>query len=164
VANFNNCIDFVLKHEGGILKDSTTGEYSNFGITQTLLGKINYFIKDPAQLTVNDAKNIYIQQFWQKYRLDLFTSDAIARKLLDMAVNMGPHQAFLLAQRALGYTGHMLDGILGHFTRAEIEQWPEARFLDALVLQCQGFYKQLAKDNPNDVKYLAGWLVRAGDV
>jgi lysozyme family protein len=91
----------------------TTGEYSNYGITQKLLISINYFVKDPKDLTMSDARNIYQQEFWQKYRLDLFTSNKIARKILDMFVNMGPRQAALCVQDALGLEGHMRDGILG---------------------------------------------------
>src|SRR5712675_3110698 len=105
MAQFNNCIDFVLSHEGGILNDPSNGEYSNFGITLKLLQSINYFVKDPKDLTLSDAKNIYQQQFWQKYRLDLFTSDLVARKIFDMMVNMGPRQGAFCVQDALGLKG-----------------------------------------------------------
>lgn len=159
MAKFELCIDFVLKHEGGLLNDKATGEYSNFGITRELLQGINYFTKDPKELTINDAKNIYMQQFWQKYRLDLFTSDKVARKIMDMFVNMGPKQATLLIQRSLKLPAELIDGVLGHFTRGEINEMSESQFLQGLVEESKKYYTKIAV-GPKE-KYLQGWLNRA---
>lgn len=172
MANFSNCINFVLQNEGGILKDKTTGEYSNFGITQKLLIAIKYYVTDPKDLTITDAKNIYMQQFWQKYRFDLYKSDKIAQKILDMFVNMGPRQASLLVQDALGFKDQMRDGVIGWHTRCEINEWNEDNLLEKIINQCKIYYTALAakevlvegKKTKIYAKYLNGWLNRAGRV
>lgn len=162
MANFNDCIDFVLKHEGGILKDASTGEYSNFGITQNLLRAINYRVTDPAQLVQADVWNIYLQQFWNKYRFDTFTSNKVAAKIMDMYVNLGPRNAGFVIQDALGLKNEFRDGILGPFTRAEINELGEDPFLRKLIPELEKYYTRIA-EGPR-AKYLSGWLTRAKDV
>jgi lysozyme family protein len=162
MAKFENVIPYILNNEGGYLEDKQTGERSNFGITAKLLFAIDYFTKEPKDLTINDAKNIYITQFWQKYRFDLFDSDRVAAKVMDMYVNMGPHQAALTIQKAMNLKPPFLDGILGHFTRGEINEWPVDAFLSAVCGESKKFYTSIAKDEK--AKYLNSWLIRAEKV
>lgn len=162
MAKFENVITYVLANEGGYFEDKQTGERSNFGITAKLLKNIDYFTKEPKELTINDAKNIYIQQFWQKYRFDLFDSDRVAAKVMDLYVNAGPHQAALIIQKAMKLKPPFLDGILGHFTRGEINEWPVDAFLTAVCEESKKFYTSIAKDEK--AKFLGGWLVRAEKV
>lgn len=162
MSKFENCIDFVLNHEGGILKDPTTGEYSNFGITDKFLYLIEYFERDPAKLTRTDALNIYHKHIWERHHLSSINSDLCARKIFDMIVNMGYRQASLLVQRAIKFTPEMTDGVMGYWTFCGINEWTEESFLRDIKEECEKFYKGIAK-GPKE-KYLAGWLKRANDV
>lgn len=165
MAQFNNCIDFVLQNEGSTLyEDKATGERSKFGITEKLLKQIDYFVNDADKLTVADAKSIYLQHFWNRYRFDLYKSDKVAAKILDMFVNMGPRQAALLVQDAMEMKGPMRDGIIGWHTRCEINEWTPENLIEKIILQCKIFYTALANSDDVYVKNLPGWLNRAGKI
>lgn len=162
MSTFDNCFPFLLANEGTTLyEDKTTGERSRFGVTAKLLTQVNWYPSDPNQLDENSAKNVYYIFFWQKYGLDKITSDIFARKILDMIVNMGPKQAGLLLQRALGFPPDRLDGVIGYWTITDLNQWTEATIMPKIVDECVDFYTKLAASKPELAKDLAGWLIRA---
>ncbi len=55
---------------------------------------------DIANLTLDEAKAIYLRDFWQQSLADR-CQGPLAFQLFDMAVNSGPRQAIVLLQRAL---------------------------------------------------------------
>jgi lysozyme family protein len=161
MANYDNCIPFLLSNEGGILVDPRTGENSNFGITQKDLQAFNWYPNDPKLLTENDVKNIYYIFFWQKWNMKNIKSDIFARKVFDMIINMGPKQAALCLQRALGFGADQIDGIIGFRTIEDLNQWSEEVILPKIVEQCVDFYTKLAASDQKYAKYKDGWLRRA---
>lgn len=163
MANFNEALKFILKHEGTELFIGPN-ERSRYGITEILLMSISYNIKDPNNLQMNDVEWIYNKVFWEPKNLDCISSQLVANKIFDMMVNMGTYQSTKLVQAALNSSGNncVIDGKLGPHTMIEINHCDEEKLLSELVLKCITFYKSIAKNEK--AKYLAGWLTRAEDI
>lgn len=170
--NFLTAVNFVLKHEEGVYKNPTTMEYSNFGITQTFLKSFPYFITDPLKLSREDAVNIYYQQFWHKYRLDLIHSIKISAKLMDMMISMGKWEAVKILQKIFYPDDSSLqDGALGPHTVGTLNQnidWGNEKLIvDALTDQSIIFYNGLATRSDSEKldgkNKIIDWLIRAND-
>jgi lysozyme family protein len=163
MADFKKAIEFVLKHEdpelsGEITHDS--GGSTKFGISQKAHPPL-----DVESLSLDDAERIYREEYWLKIRGDDIRDQQVAAKVLDMAVNMGFHQAIVLCQRALNtlalHSALSEDGHLGPLTLAALNA-AEAHLLIVLLRNfCEEFYRHLAIIKPEYQKYLHGWLIRA---
>lgn len=87
MADFEQAIALVLKHEGGYtpgLPGDPGGE-TNFGISKRAFPDL-----DIANLTVQQAEEIYREKYWA---FDEIEDQATANCLLDCAVNQGPEVA-----------------------------------------------------------------------
>lgn len=83
MADFEIAVELVLNHEGGYtpgLPDDPGGE-TNFGISKRAFPDL-----DIKNLTEQQAKDIYKQQYWS---FDEITDQSVANCLLDCAVNQG---------------------------------------------------------------------------
>jgi len=163
MADFKKAIEFVLRHEDAKLSGAVThdsGGTTKFGISQKAHPNID--IKD---LSLMEAEEIYRKEYWSKIRGDEIHDDEVAAKLLDMAVNMGSHQAVVLCQRALNvlalHQALVEDGILGPVTLAGLNAADPQLLLAVLRSFCEEFYRHIAAVKPECHKYLHGWLVRA---
>ncbi len=67
---------------------------------------------DIRNLTLADAKAIYLRDFWNKLRLDQLP-ECVRFDIFDAAVNSGPYQAAKFLQRAAGVEA---DGLIGPVT------------------------------------------------
>lgn len=107
--NFDQAFQRLIGFEGGLSLDPkdkgnwTSGiigqgelRGSKFGISAA-----SYPHLDIANLTVEQAKEIYRTDFWDASMAPSF-QDPMAYQLFDMAVNSGPRNAVVLLQRALG--------------------------------------------------------------
>lgn len=176
MANFLTALQFTLKHEGSKLYiDHLTNERSRWGITQKLLIEIKFVPTDPDLLTMLQVEEIYQKFFWNINRLDEISSQLIASKVFDMAVNMGNRQAVKLLQASLNSVGGqtVIDGVLGPFTVVSVNEFlkktesSEERLLTELVLKSVSFYHSLAANPKSKIwaaKSLKGWLARAEDI
>ena len=91
---------------------------------------------------------------------DDFADQAVATKLFDMAVNMGPGKAIKLAQASAGVPD---DGIFGPKTFRALNVTGDAvqPLLTSICSTQVGFYRGIVMARPKSQKFLAGWLVRA---
>lgn len=156
MASFDAAIDVVLKNEGGYCFDSSDpGGETNFGIC-----KRQYPQLDIAQLTREDACNIYRRDYWY---FDLISDQGIATKLFDMSVNMGKGTAAKLIQRACCDLNRSvaIDGGLGPYTIEAINSLEPLALLSKLRELAAGHYYGLVSRNPKLAKFLNGWLKRA---
>ena len=82
--NFEKSIDFVLKWEGGETYD--TGGHTKFGISKNAHPDI-----DIVNLTLEQAKDIYKKEYWDKCECDemSFPEDIV---IFDSAVNLGTNK------------------------------------------------------------------------
>jgi lysozyme family protein len=162
MADSRKAIEVVLKHEdpkleGVVTQDS--GGTTKFGIAQKFHPDL-----DVESLTLDQAEQIYEEQYWSGIRGEEIESQEVAAKLLDMAVNMGIHQAVVLMQRALNvmYLPSLQeDGVCGAKTIAAINACDANLLLPVLRSFCAEFYRHVVAVKPEDQKYLHGWLARA---
>jgi len=157
---FNNAFEYLLKNEGvySFSKNDPGGE-TKFGIS-----KRSYPHIDMKELTLERAKEVYYNDFWQKGRMDEFSNAMISTKLFDMSVNMGLRQATICLQRALlSVLGERMeeDGVIGSQTISVANRAPPRELLASLKSECAGFYRLLASRKPDLSVFLKGWLKRA---
>ena len=156
---FLRAVEVVLKHEGGYVHDPRDpGGETKYGIS-----KRSYPSLDIANLTREDAIAIYYRDWWQRYGYDRLQDDAVATKLLDMAVNMGPATAHRLLQEALVFLGYdiAVDGIIGPQTIGAANRADPGRLLRVLRWKAAERYFRLVEQRPQSRAFLIGWLRRA---
>lgn len=105
----------------------------------------------------------YRVHFWQP-RFEEIKRQAIATKLFDAAVNMGPSEATKTLQRALAWfrSDVMVDGGFGPNTLAQTNSVGETSFLErAFCAELARFYFTLLDARPSRAEYMRGWLRRA---
>lgn len=179
MANFDDAITTILKHEGGFTDHpDDPGGATSYGISLIYLkqndlkeydldkdGDLD--VDDIRALTINDAMDIYYEMWWKKYNYGDLYNQEMATKIFDFSVNMGSRQAHKLAQRAARAVGFPLvdDGILGPRSFdtlnliASQDKVPE--FLAALRSEAAGFYRVLVAKKPKFKSFIKGWLNRA---
>jgi lysozyme family protein len=171
MASFDLAIPTILKHEGGLVNHpNDPGGITNFGISLRALLEKNdrqFDINKDGKLDAEDIKKMTLKaaiEFYRKYYwhplFDQITSQEVATKYFDMAVNMGQRQATIIVQRALNnFTLVRTDGILGPITLANINS--RERLLPFIQLEHGRFYVNLVNGNRKFQPFLLGWLNRA---
>ena len=175
MASFEAAIQTVLKHEGGLTDHpADPGGITNFGITLPVLraygpagdidGDGDIDAMDIRHLTIEDAMRIYDRLWWERYCYGEIRSQWVATKVFDLAVNLGPAQAHLIAQRALRANGILVkeDEILGPITRQAMNDADGALSL-CVAIRCEaaGVYRLIVQRKPPLEVFLQGWLKRA---
>ena len=150
MASFELAIPTVLSNEGGYVNDpSDSGGETNFGIS-----KRSYPSIDIKNLTKESASDIYRRDFW---KFDGISDQNVATKIFDAFVN-GGRAAIKVAQSIVSTPE---DGNYGPHTEAAINAVNPSQFLseyrEALVQR----YERIVEDNPDNEKFLKGWLRRA---
>lgn len=155
--NFDKCLAFVLKEEGGNDDDPNDhGGRTSRGITQLEWEK--YLLIHPGlptdvwQASDADIRNIYHDSYWLPHCPNLPVGLDLV--FFDFAVNAGPHQAIKTLQKALlipqdGIWGPKTETALNMQTHIEsvIKEYSDAR---------EAFYKGLAQYP----RYGKGWSGR----
>lgn len=154
MAKFENCIDKVLKSEGGYVNDpDDAGGETKFGISKKAYPSV-----DIKNLTLDDAKAIYKKDYWDKIKGDEIADDSVAYEIFDTAVNMGTRASSKLAQTVANSTP---DGIIGANTLIDINNIDTELFITKFRLAKISRYVSLVKKTPTNKKYLLGWITRA---
>ena len=158
-----NCFDLAfeksLAHEGGYVNDPLDrGGETKYGIT-----KRTYPTLDIAALTVNDAKRIYKQDWWDKYGLHIINSCEVAMKFFDTIINTGFRNGSVILQNALLACGEkvIVDGWAGTKTYAAVNRVNPEVLLAAFRAEQANYYKRIVMRNPSQKRYIRGWLRRA---
>ncbi len=184
MADFNKIIPLIKQWEGGLSKDPTdtaskfpvpdgTGNHTNKGVTwQTFLGsakKVGYqptianFYAMPDSIWIPLFKIV----FWDYYvKGDQLKSLAIAFFLVDWAWGSGSWSPINLQQvlnRSFG-AGLKEDGVLGPRTIAITNSVDQKKLFDLLKPERIDFYHQTVKKNPNQKRFINGWLDRTESV
>ena len=97
-ANFNTSVNITLRHEGSRLFKSKHGEVSKFGITKEVLKSWNKNVKI-ANLSKQQAIEIYKARYWTISQLSKLESQALANHIFDFSVNSGTYRASLELQK-----------------------------------------------------------------
>jgi hypothetical protein len=131
--NFDRALAFVLKWEGGYVNDpDDPGGETRFGISKRAYPTLN--IKD---LTLDQAKEIYRRDYWQKSGAQNMAWP-LCLVVFDTAVNCGVNRA-----------GRMSDVTTG---------WRD------MVMERIEYHNALTEKNPALIKFLRGWIKRCIDL
>ena len=159
LTNFDEIIEITLEHEGGYVHDSNDlGGETNYGITKRFYSDV-----DIKNLTKEQAKDIYKQDYWDKNKVDEMPDD-LKHIYFDMCVNQGKGTAVKILQRATNAKGGDLkvDGGLGPMTLSAINKYsPE---LDRVRCYRLKHYYDLVNKKPEQERFLFGWYRRALEV
>jgi lysozyme family protein len=101
---------------------------------------------------------LYRKYFWELYGYERLVDQVVATKVMDAAVNMSPHTAHCLAQRAAGVAE---DGILGPMSVQAINTLEPRVFVAAYSMTLSNHYRAIASARPRSMKFLSTWLKRA---
>lgn len=111
---YEQCFKQLISSEGGYTNNpSDPGGETKYGIS-----KRAYPDLDIANLTLDDAKAIYLRDYWNRARCDELPP-SIAYLVFDCAVNSGIGQSIRFLQRALGTAD---DGVIGPLTIAAVSR------------------------------------------
>jgi lysozyme family protein len=135
--NFDLAFDRLMGNEGGYVNNpADPGGETNWGIC-----KRSYPDIEIASLTREQAKAIYLRDFWIRGQMDKMPG-AIAFQAFDIAVNSGIETAVRMLQRAVGVAD---DGHIGPVTLAAIAAKPLADVLMLVVAERLDFYAKLTR-------------------
>ena len=102
------------------------GGATNWGWTLTQFRKVtnnpNATLEDLRALTREQAGELHWQEFCVRTRIAGIPNAELAENVFDAAVQSGPPNAVRMLQRALGFTGRDVDGVLGTITMHAIPQ------------------------------------------
>jgi lysozyme family protein len=146
-TNFCRILPILLAEEGGYSDDSNDpGGATNFGISQR-----SYPSLDIANLTVDQAANVYYTDFWLKNQCDAIPVP-LAFYHFDSCVNAGPAASVRILQQTVGVPQ---DGVLGPVTLAACAGLPATQYYLYMVHRL-GHYQSL----PGWGTYGNGWTNR----
>lgn len=144
------------------------GEYSNNpadfgGETKFGISKKVYKNLDIKHLSIDDAKKIYWNDYWLKYRCDEIVSSKISSKFFDLIVNVGFGNASTILQRALiaNLKKIEIDAIVGTKTIKLVNDTNSENLITAMRSETAAYYRILILKNPKLKIFENGWLRRA---
>ena len=157
MADFNIAIDLVLDHEGGYINNTNdVGGETNYGIS-----KNSYPNLDIINLTKEQAKQIYKNDYWIRIKGDLILDQNFANSFLDFAVNVGVMTAIKIVQRSFGLN---IDGIIGNKTLTAINSNFNSNINKIFAKNKISYYIDIIKRKPDQLIFLNGWINRTIDL
>jgi lysozyme family protein len=147
----------IDRHEGGLA--NVAGDPG--GLTKFGIAKASHPTVDIANLTRDDAIDIYFREYWDPNRYEEIEDGELAAKVFDEAVNCGAVSANKMLQRATvrvaGHAGLIdIDGKIGNFTLAAINLYHGDYLLCAFELEAVHYHVSLH----NLKAFLPGWCAR----
>jgi lysozyme family protein len=144
---FNDALVFLLQEEGGLVshKDDPGG------ITKYGISKKSYPNVDIANLTKEQAGEIYMRDYWSKLPSDI--PQSVKFLAFDFGVNAGINRAIKTIQKAIGTDP---DGAWGRLSSAALAHHKERDVLINFTVERQIFYSGL----PTFPVFGKGWLRR----
>lgn len=167
IRNFNFSFEHLISAEGGYSNHpSDTGGATNFGITQkTLEAYRGQKLKksEVKNLTIDEARAIYLTEYWLKMNLDRIESQELCCILFDQGVNKGPKNGIKMLQLVLHNDFKKdisIDGILGPITAKEANSILPRHLFVKIIQEAQRGYLDIWKRNPSQGVFLRGWIAR----
>jgi lysozyme family protein len=166
-GRFERCLRFVRQPgvEGGLADDKADhGGRTNAGIsTPTFLEAKRRGIVKAARvddLTDQEIETIYWSIFWLEPKCYEFPAplDLLA---FDAFVQHRPAAAARLMQTAVGTVP---DGIIGPKTIDAAHKVQAVAAVERYAYARERFYREIAKEDPTQVRFLRGWLNRVAHV
>lgn len=130
------------------------GGETKFGISQ------NAVDVDVTNLTWPQAKDIYFTEYWSGGKCNQLPP-RVAILHFDGCVNHGINRANKILQKAVGTTA---DGVIGALTIDAINNIDAMQLCDLISAQRVNFYKNIVNRNPDQARFLNGWLRRVDEM
>jgi len=158
-TDFESIIEHILEHEGGYVDDPTDrGGETNFGIAKRFYPDV-----DIKNLTVDDAKQIYFQDYWGPSKAQDLPPE-IRFIYFDMVVNFGIGGATKVLQRACNAKRKEdkleVDGKIGPKTINATQNVSVNRIRSYRVLR----FANIVFKRPEQERFWFGWYRRATQV
>jgi len=156
-SNFQECLDLVLKSEGGWtgpqgLKGDPGGE-TNLGVTKRVwIEYVGHPVESLKKLTKEDVAPLYELKYWRPCYCEVLPR-GLDFVVFSMGVNAGPGRSVKLLQSAIGCVP---DGVIGPRTRELISSSNGADIIKKFSTSRREYYQSL-KTFPIFGK---GWLIR----
>lgn len=133
---FQRAFEVVIGHEGGLSDDPRDpGGLTRYGISKRAHPTV-----DVRNLTLAQAKQIYLARYWLPLHADAMP-EAAAVQVFDAAVNHGIKPAVRMMQRALRVP---VDGVIGPVTLNALIAADDARFVARFAAERLTYYTDLA--------------------
>ena len=160
---FEKSFLFILKWEGGYVNDpNDPGGETKYGISKKAYPNL-----DIKRLTIDDAKEIYYQDYWLKASCDIIEqySGKIAFFHFNASVNLGIKRAIKILQKSITRQGYslLIDGIIGNQTLSFLKSSNAEWLYDTYCTYISTYYVKLVQQRPKLKIYLRGWLNRTID-
>lgn len=174
MSKFDSAFNYILSNEGGLVDNKNdSGGITKYGISFAFLKSAGnkYEFNDQGitpntikNLTLEQAQQIYKNEFWDKLPYDEINQQVIANYIFDMHVNMGLRAAVVCAQKALWALGCsrsvvIADGVFGPKTLSVLNSLTLC-LLSALRAVRAAKYEAIVATNPGNKIFLEGWLNR----
>lgn len=162
---FARALQKVLVHEGGYVNHpKDPGGATNQGVTQRVYDAYRVSIKQPKrsvrEMTTPERDNIYRNRYWNLVRGEDLPP-GVGYAVFDGAVNSGVSQSLKWLQRALGFTGNQVDGIIGSDTLTAVVNHPDH---DILISKMIAIREKFLRALKTFSTFGRGWLARIAGV
>jgi lysozyme family protein len=153
-SNFQECLDLVLKSEGGWVNNpADPGGETNLGVTKRVWEEyVGHAVKTMKNLTKDDVAPMYELKYWRPCYCEVLPR-GLDFVVFSMGVNAGPGRSVKLLQQSIGCVP---DGVIGPRTRELISASNSATFIAKFSETRREYYRSL-KTFPIFGK---GWLAR----
>jgi|AntAceMinimDraft_11_1070367.scaffolds.fasta_scaffold12013_4 lysozyme family protein len=134
--------------------------FDNGGETKFGVAKNANTDLDITALTWSQAKEVYFRRYWLNGSCDKLPA-RIAVLHFDGCVNHGVGRANKFLQIALDVG---VDGVIGPITAAKAHKLNDIDVCNKICDQREAFYKRIVANNPNQGRFLNGWLRRINEM
>jgi lysozyme family protein len=171
MADFDVDYKFLMSHEDPtqahkITPDAPPGAYVISGINSAAFpSQFAAIAAIPQDQRGSAVENFYQTEFFNKWEAQL--SDPVEERILDAMVNEGPVTGVKDLQNAInsvsGAGTVAVDGQWGPATVAAANACAQDALVAAIRATRKARYIAIVAAHPEDSKYEAGWLARAGE-
>ena len=153
MSNFKECLDLVLKSEGGWVNNpKDPGGETNLGVTKAVWEEwVGHPVATMKNLTKDLVAPLYEQRYWRPCYGEVLPR-GVDLLSFSMAVNSGPGRSVKLLQQSIGCVP---DGVIGPTTRSLICASNTATLINKFSEVRREYYRSLAKP-----MFEKGWLNR----
>lgn len=155
---FNEAFDFMLRHEGEYSNNPLDrGGQTKYGISAKQYPKL-----DIKNLTLEKAKAIYKQDYWDKQLYAQIFNPEVRNKIFDLAVNVGPAKAHKIVQASLIQMHFQItaDGVFGNMTLTATNDADPVTLLALIKIEAMKYYTKIATNDTKQRVFLTGWINR----
>ena len=160
MSDFDRSFTEVIGLEGDYTNDPDDyGRETKYGIS-----KRSYPELDIKNLTVDQAKEIYLRDYWNRMLLPQVKDHYVASEAFEQGVNLGRLQATNHIQMSIGMVASpvKVDGVIGPKTVAAMNGL--GRSTQSFLKCMNGYqfiwYLKLVENDPKQKKFFVGWLRR----